>query len=589
MKEGVPPAPTIEAKSLGVTAPPSQGAALPYLLVFYGDTTGRISLPLGDTIVGRDQDCGVRLGDQSVSRHHLQLRVSPNGVELIELQSRNGTFLNAQPLRGSALAGSGDVITLGDTVLVLRGAPVPVTGRDTLALADLKRRIDEETARAVAYGRPFALVWIEVSRSGVGVDAALSAIAPRLRKIDIVGSGQGEIVVLSPERGPEEPPTEIAGALDAIAPIGVGVAYCPADACEVDTLWTAARQAAADASPGELALAASTAQHLSIRDREVVVADPVMLRIMDLLRRLARSELPVLVCGETGTGKEVASAAIHHFSGRAEQPFVVLNCAAIPEALAESELFGHERGAFSGATASKRGYFEAAHHGTIFLDEIGDLPSGAQAKLLRVLDVKRFARVGDTREREVDVRVVAATNRDLEEEVRAGRFRSDLYYRLSGAKVLLPPLRERRRELPLLAEQLLRQACARLGVVPKRFRPAALGRIAEHAWPGNIRELKNVADYVASATPSEWVEIEDLPASLVPSSSAAGARPAATATDPARRFRNLAEEVEDLERRRMIEALQAADGVQKRAAELIGMPLRTFVTKLKQYRLRSSD
>jgi len=197
---------------------------------------------------------------------------------------------------------------------------------------------------------------------------------------------------------------------------------------------------------------------IEVGDRSVVIADPAMARMYQLLERLAVSELPVLVCGETGTGKEVAAGALHQFSHRSERPLVSLNCAAIQENLVESELFGYERGAFSGAIAAKPGLLEVASGGTVFLDEIGDLPAAVQAKLLRVIETKRVLRLGDVRERTIDIRVIAATNRDLVKDVVAGRFRRDLYFRLSGATLWLPPLRDRPRELPILAEMFLHDA-----------------------------------------------------------------------------------------------------------------------------------
>jgi two-component system response regulator AtoC len=332
-----------------------------------------------------------------------------------------------------------------------------------------------------------------------------------------------------------------------------------------------------------------------------------MVRLFQLIRRLAASELPVLVCGETGAGKENAAFAVHHGSPRAKGPFVVLNCAALQETLVESELFGHERGAFSGAAGLKLGLLETASGGTVFLDEIGELSLAAQAKLLRAVETKRITRVGGVRPTDVDIRIVAATHRDLEAEVAAGRFRKDLFFRLSAATIMLPPLRERPREITLLARTFLTEACARAGRPPMELSAATMLALARYAWPGNVRELKNTMDYAAAALEDEIVEPWHLPArisgdAVTPSEDSETARPA-QAEDPAdasvavagsgeprgearpfgRAFRPLAEEIKGLERRRMTEALEATSGFQKRAAELIGMPLRTFVLKLKQH------
>jgi two-component system, NtrC family, response regulator AtoC len=351
-------------------------------------------------------------------------------------------------------------------------------------------------------------------------------------------------------------------------------------------------------------------------DRKVVLADPAMLRIYELLRRLARSDLPVLVLGETGTGKENAAAAVHHFSARASRPLVAFNCAAIPETLIESELFGHERGAFTGATATKLGLLERASGGTIFLDEVGELPLGAQAKLLRALEIRRITRLGDVREREVDLRIVAATNRDLEAESKAGRFREDLLFRLSGASVRLVPLRQRPREIPVLARLFLAQACSRQGRPLAWLGDAVLERLSTYEWPGNVRELRNAMEYAAATMTGDLVELRDLPprvgaevVMVAPGGAAAGDAAAGDAAaghesngegvsssvdgrmpeHTVRRFRPLVDEVRELERTRMIEALEAMGGVQKHAAALIGMPMRTFAFKSRQYGLRIRD
>jgi DNA-binding NtrC family response regulator len=321
----------------------------------------------------------------------------------------------------------------------------------------------------------------------------------------------------------------------------------------------------------------------------MLVADPAMLQLYTLIKRLAASELPVLVSGETGAGKENAAFAVHHWSRRTAGPFITLNCAAMPEGLVESELFGHEKGAFTGAAGAKAGILESANGGTVFLDEVGELPLPVQAKFLRALESKRITRVGDVRERPIDIRLVAATHRDLEAEVKEGRFRQDLYFRLSAATVVLPPLRERPREIPLLARGFLAQACQSLGRREMTLAADTLRVLARYGWPGNVRELRNLMDYAAAAVTEDVLEPHHLPArvtgtgskeeSMTPPPASGEAPPAAGSQ---RTFQPLADEIRDLERRRMEEALQAADGVQSRAAALIGMPIRTFSFKLKQ-------
>jgi transcriptional regulator with GAF, ATPase, and Fis domain len=337
---------------------------------------------------------------------------------------------------------------------------------------------------------------------------------------------------------------------------------------------------------------------LAIGDRRVVIADPAMARLYELLERLAASELPVLVCGETGSGKEVAATALHQLSRRNTKPLVSLNCAAIHENLVESELFGYERGAFSGAVTPKPGLLETANGGSVFLDEIGDLPAAVQAKLLRVIETKRVLRLGDVRERSIDIRMIAATNRDLIEDVVSGRFRRDLFFRLSGATLWLPPLRDRPRELSILADLFLRDACRNHGRAPMKLSAEAQRKLLAMPWPGNVRELKHLMEYLGAAVDGDIVE----PHHLEPAARAASPRSqivvdestqqrleVASAPPDAVQFRPLADEIRELEQARITAALTAASGNQRAAAQLLAMPLRTFVFKLRQYGLRRLD
>jgi two-component system, NtrC family, response regulator AtoC len=316
-----------------------------------------------------------------------------------------------------------------------------------------------------------------------------------------------------------------------------------------------------------------------------LVADAAMLRVYALAERLAQSDLPVLVHGETGSGKELLAIAIHHFSeARRARRLVSLNCAALAETLIESELFGHERGAFTGASASRVGLLEAANGGTVFLDEVAELTPSTQAKLLRALDARRIMRLGDTVERPIDVRIVAATHRDLSKEVAAGRFRSDLYFRLSGATLWVSPLRDRPRELVLFAQRFLEEACRRAGRSPMRMSDDAIRALVAHTWPGNVRELRYVIDYLVAAHDDAVLDawhleerlgkpVTQAPEAPVPACSPSG-------------FRAIEDEVRELESARMREALATTSGNQRRAAQLISMPLRTFVTKLARYGIK---
>jgi len=420
---------------------------------------------------------------------------------------------------------------------------------------------------------------------------AAERLASSVRRIDGVALGDGaELLVLLPEVDLDEATERAQDMLREVAELApesrIGVAICPEDGGDIDSLLSAAR-AAAEASPPGAARAASELQNtMQVADQRIVVTDPAMIRLYKLIERLAQSPIPVLINGETGAGKELAAAAIHHWSPRRTGNLITVNCAALPETLIESELFGHERGAFSGAVNTKLGLFESASGGTLFLDEIGELPAVAQAKFLRALETKRITRVGGTQERAVDVRVVAATNRNLEQEVAQGRFRQDLYFRLSAATVMLLPLRERRRELPILARSFLVEACERANRPPMAIAVDAMHRLLAYGWPGNLRELRNTMDFVA-ATSSEPVLLrchlpERMGAQVPPMASDVIAKPV---DSPDRHFRPLEEELRELERSRMIEALAATGGFQNRAAELLAMPLRTFAAKIKLYGL----
>ncbi len=218
----------------------------------------------------------------------------------------------------------------------------------------------------------------------------------------------------------------------------------------------------------------------------------------------------VLITGENGTGKELVARAIHEHSPRARQPFLEVNCAAIPETLIESELFGHERGAFTGAAGARRGQFELAHGGTLFLDEIGDMAPVTQSKVLRVLQEQRFFRIGGKRPIQVDVRLIAATNKDLAEEIRQGRFREDLFYRLNVIRLQIPPLRERREDIPLLLRHFVQELAAEQGVRPKEIEPEAVGRLCAYDWPGNVRELRNTVERLLIMVPHDPITAGDL-------------------------------------------------------------------------------
>jgi DNA-binding NtrC family response regulator len=315
-------------------------------------------------------------------------------------------------------------------------------------------------------------------------------------------------------------------------------------------------------------------------ESELLGDSPPMEALRVLVAKAAPSEGRVLVTGENGTGKELVARAIHRGSARRDRPFVKLNCAAVPADLIESELFGHEKGAFTGAVAAKAGKFEQAHKGTLLLDEVGDMPAMMQAKLLRVLQEGELERVGSTQSRAVDVRVVAATNQDLPAMIEAGEFREDLYYRLAVVTLQVPPLRQRLSDVPALAEGFLRQAIARNNRRPMRWEPGALRRLCEHDYPGNVRELRNVVERLVILGEDDAIREADV-------DTAFGRRAAVAETATLYRdgvpFRDL---LADAERGILREALRRHDGNMTETAAALDLERSHLYKKLKALRIQ---
>ena len=304
----------------------------------------------------------------------------------------------------------------------------------------------------------------------------------------------------------------------------------------------------------------------------VVGASDAFREVLEVGHRVAESDATVLVLGESGTGKEVIAREIHRASGRARKPFVAVNCSAIPEGLLESELFGHEKGAFTGAVRQKKGRFELADGGTIFLDEVGDMSAALQAKLLRFLQDHTLQRVGGSSEISVDARVIAATNRDLDAAVADGSFREDLFFRLNVVSIVMPPLRDRPEDVPLLVEHFLR-AFASAGSKPKRMSPKAMRLAMDYTWPGNIRELENAIQRALVLSRGETIFPEHLPAKI---------QAAAEEPDDATR---VGKTIREVERDTIIKALGETGGNRTHAAKILGISRRTLQNKIKEYEI----
>jgi DNA-binding NtrC family response regulator len=317
----------------------------------------------------------------------------------------------------------------------------------------------------------------------------------------------------------------------------------------------------------------------------LIGSGPAMQRVFATLQKVAETDLTVLVRGESGTGKELVAQALHNLSPRRQRPFVAVNCAAISRELVESELFGHEKGAFTGADARRQGRFEAADGGSILLDEIGDMPAETQAKVLRVLQERSFERVGGSKPIDVDVRVIAATHRNLEDEVRKQRFREDLYYRLKVVTLELPPLRERPEDIPALAQRFLERVIARLGLEKRQIGDAALARLVRHRWPGNVRELANVIEQAAVLAPAAVIEEADLKLGGA-SEALAGVEADAVGLSFGEAKRRA---VDRFERGYLLEALRKSGGNISRAAEAVGMVRQSLQQKIRELGLRDED
>lgn len=319
---------------------------------------------------------------------------------------------------------------------------------------------------------------------------------------------------------------------------------------------------------------------------------PAMQHVFRSIGRLSRSAVNVLITGESGTGKELVAKALHRHSPRRQQPFIALNMAAIPATLIEAELFGYEKGAFTGATQSQPGRFEQADGGTLFLDEVGDMPLDIQTRLLRVLAEGQFWRVGGQRPQTVDVRVIAATHQNLTERVRQGAFREDLFHRLNVIRLTLPPLRERPEDIPLLVRHFLLRAASELDVAPKTLHPAAEQRLVRCRWPGNVRQLENVCRWLTAMAPGQTIYVHDLPAELQETTPTASddagmnrwTKPLAEwAAQQLAQGQMLSQAADELEKVLLHAALQHTRGHKQQAAQLLGWGRNTLTRKLHKY------
>jgi DNA-binding NtrC family response regulator len=545
----------------------------------------------GVVTVGRSNKCMVRIEDGMASREHARIHVgSDGGVPVLTIEdvgSANGTRIRDAVIKPGEPAPilPGDAILIGSTVLmVIQDRPV-VGHRRVWSHAYFESRVEEECARAARSRAKFALARIRFARSApwTRVTPVLARDLTAHHVFASYGPKDYEILFVDATEG--EPEAALAKLVKALADAGLeaqsALAWYPKDG-----------------RTGEALLGAANAG-LKASGRRAAGESPIpdltgMRRVRALAARAAPSNINVLILGEMGVGKDVLARLIHQMSPRAGKPFVALNCASLTESLMESELFGHEKSAFTGAVSNKVGLFESANGGTVFLDEIGEMPPSMQAKLLQAIELREVRPVGAVRSRPIDVRFFSATNLDIEAAVAKGTFRGDLMYRLNTLTLAIPPLRERRDEIPVLAEAFVAQAWRDLGREDSiGVSPEAMDCLLGYYWPGNIRELKNAMERAVVLCDGPEILPEHLPLEKM-RPAAASAAPSEDKPNPMRtppsgtraaphNLPPLDDPKDEAERQRVLDALEACAWSQTRAADLLGISRRTFVTKLDRY------
>ena len=531
----------------------------------------------GTLVIGRGEDVDVRINDPGASARHCTLHVESGRVAIEDLGSRNGTQIRGQRIDAGerVMLAPGESALVAGAVLLLQRKNRQLQQRRSLPHGYFELRLAEECLLAkTGGGAPaFSIARLDIE-GGRDADGFAAAAAELLRPADILGTYAPDAYeILLRRTAPAEAEGALAPLLRKLDELGaeprVAYAHFPGDGRTAHALI---EKACARLRPAPAGSAPPGA----------IVLDPRMRDVYRLAEKAAGRDINVLILGETGVGKEILAQTIHRASKRADRPFLSLNCGGVSETLRESELFGYERGAFTDAKVAKPGLLEMAEGGTVFLDEIGEMSPSIQAMLLRAIDTKQIMRVGGVRPKAIDVRFVAATNRDLVEEIREKRFRSDLYYRLNQISLEIPPLRERRLEIRPLAEAFLAELAGGAAGAP-RLSDEAVQLLESHAWDGNIRELRNVINRALVLCDGDTIEPEHLPLETLQRAASPARMPAAD--DAAAEILPPPSELsltpeQRSERERIVAALQAEGGNQSRAARRLGMSRSTLGTRL---------
>ncbi|MEO8699987.1 MAG: sigma 54-interacting transcriptional regulator [Kofleriaceae bacterium] len=585
------PAPTPPATA--AFTPAEQHAARLHILVISDKVVATYPLPdSGEVKIGRAAHCEILIDEVSISRTHAVLIIGST-LAIRDLGSANGTRVRDRQLAADEQVEitPGEAVQLGSATVIVQRQVAPIRPRRLWTHDYFEVRLEEECARAARRGAAFAVMRLSCT-SSVSPEALQQALTDLVRLSDVVGEygpSDYEILLVDTAQGEVELATRriVAELKKHDIDVRVGTACYPHDGRNPDELMSRAEMSAR----GIATVAAA-------RERADLVAERTMQDLYAIAARVANGTISVLILGETGVGKEVLADKVHKLSPRASKPYLRLNCAALSESLLESELFGHERGAFTGAVATKQGLLETADGGSVFLDEVGELPPSIQVKLLRVIEERMVLRVGGLKPRPLDVRFIAATNRDLESEIGRGTFRQDLFFRLNGATLVIPPLRERPVEIPGLARAFLAQAARQVNLAnPPELSSDALAALMHYSWPGNIRELRNMIERAVLLCGEGQIQPRHLPLEKMRVTFATSSQPAmpAPVPEPPRALRTprtappvlrRGPRLSLVEERAQIEAaLQACGGNQTRAANMLGIGRRTLINRVKEFGL----